>query len=77
VAGADADEIQKKTRGSNGFAGANSPAPLGTEDAGPEALFALRATAQQVDNNALSEWIAGTMGSAGRYRSSVRSQRHC
>jgi DNA-binding MarR family transcriptional regulator len=33
---------------------------------GLEALFALRATAQQVDN-ALSEWMAGTVGSAARF----------
>jgi DNA-binding MarR family transcriptional regulator len=34
---------------------------------GLEALFALRATAQHVDN-AISEWMAGTVGSASRYR---------
>jgi len=49
MAGADADEIQKRTRGSNGCAGVNSAAPLGTAVQGPEALFALRATEQQAD----------------------------
>jgi DNA-binding MarR family transcriptional regulator len=34
---------------------------------GMEALFALRATAQQADN-ALSEWMAGTVGSVARYQ---------
>jgi DNA-binding MarR family transcriptional regulator len=34
---------------------------------GLEALFALRATAQQVDN-ALNEWMAGTVGSVARYQ---------
>ena len=34
---------------------------------GLEALFALRATAQQVDN-ALSEWMADTVGSFARYQ---------
>jgi DNA-binding MarR family transcriptional regulator len=32
-----------------------------------EALFALRRTAQQVDN-AISEWMGGTVGSAARYQ---------
>ena len=32
-----------------------------------EALFTLRRTAQQVDN-AVSEWMAGTVGSAARYQ---------
>jgi hypothetical protein len=32
-----------------------------------EALFALRVTAQQVDN-AVSEWMAGTVGSFARYK---------
>ena len=32
-----------------------------------EALFALDATVQQVDN-AISEWMAGTVGSAARYQ---------
>ena len=32
-----------------------------------EALFALRTTAQQVDN-ALTEWFAGTMGSPARFQ---------
>ena len=68
VAGADAHEIQKGTRGSNGFAGASSPAPLGTAGAGVGRLFALRATGQQADN-ACSEWIAGTMVSAAHNRS--------
>jgi len=53
---AGADTVQKKARGSDGFAGANSPAPLGTAGAGAEALFAPWATAQQADN-ALSEWM--------------------
>jgi len=34
---------------------------------GMEALFALRATAQQADN-AVSEWMAGTVGSVARYQ---------
>ncbi len=34
---------------------------------GLEALFALRRTAQQVDN-AISEWMAGTVGSVARYQ---------
>lgn len=34
---------------------------------GLEAMFALRATAQQVDN-AVNEWLAGTVGSTARYR---------
>jgi hypothetical protein len=34
---------------------------------GLEALFALRATAQQVDNT-ISEWMTGTVGSAARYQ---------
>jgi DNA-binding MarR family transcriptional regulator len=34
---------------------------------GMEALFALRATAQQADN-AVSEWMAGTIGSVARYQ---------
>jgi DNA-binding MarR family transcriptional regulator len=34
---------------------------------GLEALFALRATAQQVDN-ALNEWMAGTVGSVARFQ---------
>ena len=34
---------------------------------GMEALFTLRATAQQTDN-AVSEWMAGTVGSVARYQ---------
>jgi DNA-binding MarR family transcriptional regulator len=34
---------------------------------GIKALFALRATAQQADN-AVSEWMAGTVGSVARYQ---------
>jgi DNA-binding MarR family transcriptional regulator len=34
---------------------------------GVEALFALRATAQQADN-AVGEWMAGTVGSVARYQ---------
>jgi DNA-binding MarR family transcriptional regulator len=34
---------------------------------GMETLFALRATAQRADN-ALSEWMAGTVGSVARYQ---------
>ncbi len=39
----------------------------GREVQGMEALFALRATAQQMDN-AISEWMAGTVGSVARYQ---------
>ena len=34
---------------------------------GLETLFALRAAAQQVDN-AVNEWMAGTAGSAARFK---------
>jgi DNA-binding MarR family transcriptional regulator len=39
----------------------------GREVQGLEALFALRATAQQIDNT-LNEWMAGTVGSVARFK---------